>query len=61
MLSWSPVIYRTPFVEIAPTSSRQPAELFASAASQFDRAVADAATDCLRGRRLAILIWGSLP
>ena len=51
MLSWSPVIYRTPFVQIAPTSSRQPAKLFASAASQFDRAVADAATDSPRTMR----------
>jgi len=31
MLSWLPVIYRTPFVQIAPTSSRQRTKLFASA------------------------------
>src|SRR5258707_14661445 len=27
MLSWSPVIYRTPFVQTAPTSSPQPAKI----------------------------------
>jgi hypothetical protein len=30
-LDWSPVIYRTPSIQTAPTCSRQTAKLFASA------------------------------